>query len=702
MIYYNIEEWGKAIEEKYSNIEFVRGKNKQYANIPVSFDIETSSFYYDEEKTAVMYVFALDVSHETYIGRTWIDFKNALSILENIFDLPNKKKYVIIYVHNLSYEFQFLSYQFEWTKIFALQRLKLIYATTGNFEFRCSYLLSGYSLEKLAENRNLPVKKLVGELDYKKIRLSKTLLTDEEIAYLENDVEIIIYYIEELIKEEGKISKIPLTKTAYVRRLTRENMFQKFKNKKLIHQLTLEPEQYLYLKSAFQGGFTHANFIYAERVVNDVSSFDIVSSYPAVMCSEKFPMTKAHEHDAPLFDEIKYYLKYYCCILDIEFYNIRSNSSGDHPISSSRSEIKGYNSIDNGRIITAEYIHIIITEQDLFTILDFYDFDFVSVKKILAYHKSYLPREIIMTILELYKDKTELKGVAGKEIEYMQLKERLNSIYGMIVCDIVRDDYYFDNGWQVKEKTLVSEIAKYNNDRNRFLYYPWGVYVSAYARRNLFKAIKAVGADYVYSDTDSVKLVNIGKHQAFFENYNETIKRKVLKCLQTFAIDEAYAHPLTKKGKEKWIGVFEYEGTFDYFKTMGAKRYMTCAGDVISLTVAGLNKNRCIPYILEMLKIPYKKDDVSEMYHLLDTKRTTILKIFDFFCEKMYIPKGKTGKNTHTYIDDPREGDIYDYLGELHHFYERSGVHLEEADYSMSSVYQLLKDLLNYEEITTA
>lgn len=68
----------------------------------ITFDIETSSFIIDDKKYACMYVFAVCVNEIVYFGRRWEQF------IEFIEKLNNLKNDYIIWVHNLSYEFQFI------------------------------------------------------------------------------------------------------------------------------------------------------------------------------------------------------------------------------------------------------------------------------------------------------------------------------------------------------------------------------------------------------------------------------------------------------------------------------------------------------------------------------------------------------------------------------------------------------------------
>ncbi|WP_442514418.1 hypothetical protein, partial [Pseudomonas promysalinigenes] len=56
--------------------------------------------------------------------------------------------------------------------------------------------------------------------------------------------------------------------------------------------LTIDKDTYIQLKRAFMGGFTHANANYSNKVLTDVSSVDFTSSYPSVMISEQFPMSR--------------------------------------------------------------------------------------------------------------------------------------------------------------------------------------------------------------------------------------------------------------------------------------------------------------------------------------------------------------------------------------------------------------------------
>lgn len=681
-----IEEFIDRLSESTYDVK-KNNKKVAYYQIPCSLDIETSSFIKDGEKRATMYIGALDINHIIYFFRTWEEMGELFDAIHEFFMLGENTR-LLIYVHNLSYEFQFLRKWITWDKVFALSEREVVYAVSGGIEFRCSYKLSGYSLENLAKIRKLPIKKLNEDYDYKLLRTSQSELEEDVYKYLINDVEIIIYYIEQLLKEEKEISRIPITKTQYVRRYTR-NQCSSYKYRKMIRNLDINIEEYDYLKKAFAGGFTHANILNSNKIFENVSSYDFTSSYPAVMLSEKFPMSSSERLDNPSEKDIDDSIKYYCCIIELELYNVESKFIADNPLSASKCEITGKKEIDNGRIMSADKIKTVITEQDFMTIKEFYNIGDIKILTIYRYVKNYLPTEFIKAILDLYKIKTELKGVDNRETEYLNSKEMLNSEYGMTVTDILRDTIEYKNDeWGIGEMDIEHEIDKYNNKFDRFMFYPWGVWVTAYARRNLFTAILELKGDYIYSDTDSVKFINRESHLDYFNRYNFMLEKKLERAMKYHNLDMELVKPKTIEGKEKLIGEWDYDGDYSYFKTLGAKRYITVSKDTIVLTVSGLNKNYALPYILDQCGIKYERQNGK--CKMLG--QPNIKKVFDFFSEGMYIPKGKTGKNTHTYIDDEFGCVVQDYKGKYCKVHEKSCIHLDEADYKLS----LAEDYLNF------
>lgn len=292
------EKESKNIYELLDNFDFIcdrKRKNIRYLNVASAFDIESTSFYVGMDKSAIMYAWVFGINGKFITGRTWEEFINILDIVSDYYKLGEVNK-LIVYVHNLEFEFQFFKDRFEWENIFALNTHEVCYARTNNgIEFRCSYKLTNYSLAKLGEECVMfPIKKMVGDLDYKLLRSPITKLTKKEWKYIYNDALVVMSYIEQCRINEGyDISKIPLTKTGYVRRFCREFCFFKgHKHNKegmaikrkywlAMKSLTLEgEEEYKMCKRAFIGGHTHTNPLASLEVIPNVHSYDLTSSYP--------------------------------------------------------------------------------------------------------------------------------------------------------------------------------------------------------------------------------------------------------------------------------------------------------------------------------------------------------------------------------------------------------------------------------------
>lgn len=657
-------------------------KRECYINAPFAFDIETSSFLSNQsEKRGIMYAWVLGVNGRVVLGRTWQEFGETLRELVKLLEVNDHRR-LILWVHNLAYEFQFICGREKWGKVFSLRERKPLYARTENgIEFRCSYLLSGYSLAMVGKMlRNYKVEKLVGELDYSKIRHHLTPLTDAEKAYCINDALVVMAYIQERIEEDGDITRIPLTKTGYVRTHCRnaclhggeggrkkpEAKNKYFRYRSIMNRLQIDQEEYRQLKRAFQGGFTHASAWKSGKVMENVTSYDFTSSYPAVMVSEKFPMSSAERVDIRSIAELERNVEKYCCLFDVEFIGLCDRDINEHYISVSRCWGVSGAVVDNGRIVSADRLCTTITEQDYLIIRHYYTWDKMGVRDFRRYRRGYLPAPFVSSILDMYRGKTELKGVEGREAEYAKSKEMINSCYGMTVTDICRDEIIFNTeGWSQKTPDIGEALAKYNTSKNRFLFYPWGVWITAYARRNLFTGIAEFGNDYIYSDTDSIKAINAGDHAEYIEKYNKMVSEKIKAALEYHGLPLDAAEPSTIKGVKKPLGVWDFDGQYSRFKTLGAKRYLVEQDGELKLTVAGLSKRDAVEYLEEQ-----SQGDNT--------------KAFELFSENWYVPPGRTGKNTHTYIDHETEGEVTDYMGVKAHYHEYSSIHMGPADYSLS------------------
>src|SRR5699024_8963425 len=197
--------------------------------------------------------------------------------------------------------------------------------------------------------------------------------------------------------------------------------------RKLMEDLTIDVSTYTMLKRAFMGGFTHANSLYTGQVLEGVTSIDFTSSYPSVMIAEKFPMSRFKPIEITNISELTTLADKYALIFDAKLNDIKAKITQENYISESKCFNVINPTINNGRINKADSISTTLTEIDYKIMSACYEWESIEVKNVRYANKGYLPKPIIESILKLYQNKTELKGVDGFEVEYLLSKGMLNS-----------------------------------------------------------------------------------------------------------------------------------------------------------------------------------------------------------------------------------------------------------------------------------
>ena len=574
------------------------GKKRHYIAITTAFDIETTLL--DDIEQSIMYVWQWQFSTDyTVIGRTWEEFLDLQKRIKSI--LP-AGYWLVVYVHNLSYEFQFLKgiYQFTPDDIFAVASRKLLKCDMWNcFEFRCSYKLTNMSLKQFTTRMKVEHSKLSGDdFNYSVKRFPWTKLTDEELEYCVNDVLGLVEAVNALMDRDGDtLQTIPLTSTGYVRRNAKRAMREGIHHN-FVYSILPDYEIYRALREAFRGGNTHANRFYAGDIVENVHSADRSSSYPAVMCNCEFPMSQfipilPHDLNKDYISRC-ITVRHKALLLRIGIKNLalRDRFWGCPYLSKDkcRNIHKAIDTEDNGRILEAEYIETTITDVDLKIIMEEYTGQIIFLQGWYASYKK-LPQALINEVIKYYKDKTELKGVKGQEIYYDKAKALLNSLYGMMAQDPVKHSPIFQQLGDWEDDNIPDEelLGKYN--RRAFLAYQWGVWVTAHSRDALERGIRLVhetdGADFVYCDTDSVKYTGI----VDWSSYNSD---RIMECRESGSM------ATDPQGVTHYMGVFETEDNpetgvaYRYFKTLGAKKYayIEKEGEGVHCTIAGVNKKK--------------------------------------------------------------------------------------------------------------
>lgn len=245
-------------------------KDEVFDNTIYTFDIETTSYiildgkqyeaeiylsFTEEEKErcifmSTMYIWMFSVNELVYYGRTWEEFIQFLNLLEN--STCGIKKYV--FVHNLSFEFNFMRNILKYKSVFSRKARKVIKCELldYNIEFRCTYYMTNAKLERLSVLYNLPVQKLSGTLDYTKIRHSESYLSKDELQYCENDCLVIYYYIKLQLEQFKNVNRLPLTSTGFVRKELKSRIYRNYKYKnKVKRAINTNGHIFNLLESAF-------------------------------------------------------------------------------------------------------------------------------------------------------------------------------------------------------------------------------------------------------------------------------------------------------------------------------------------------------------------------------------------------------------------------------------------------------------------
>lgn len=565
-----------------------------------NFEYLSSTFYEDCLKGGFVYLWALSVDDSVIYGRTIEEFKDCLRAILEIVDAD-----ILIFVHNLSFEFQFLrNILNESVDVFARKTRKTMKFTEEIsdyiVEYRCSYMLTRMSLANWAEEKRLPIMKLVGEIDYNVLRTPNTRLSKKILEYSEHDVLVMYHGIMQFLEDYIDVWDIPLTQTSIVRRKYNDMLAQDDYLHRRMEKLVPSYELYKILLKAFWGGIAHASFKWVNETIYDVRSFDKKSSYPWELVSRKYPMTPFVKCR---FNEKYMYNESYSYLITVELNDIESALCHSY-ISVSKCIESDEVLSDNGRIISADRIVITCTNVDYETILESYKVK--GEKNVLDFRVSlneYLPSSVRLFVLEWFNKKTELDGVAAMKVLYTKNKEIINAIYGMMCTKEFTDEIvYKDSDWSkdelTKEKFDVKRNKKLKKKRKLNNAFQWGVWCTAYARRSLWDSVVAKSADgrllidenTIYLDTDSNKLIVNDEILAWFDEYNKMIYNKQDKIAEDLGIDVKMLRPARPDGKICALGVYECDGVYEEFRTLGAKKYAYKEDGELHITVSGVRK----------------------------------------------------------------------------------------------------------------
>lgn len=620
--------WYKNFPLEKLCTETVEKKKKHTVNECFShcmtFDIETTTIK-QEDPYGFMYIWQACIMGVCVYGRTWAQFNELMDRICKYLAISKDKK-LICYIHNASFEFQFLQNFIHIDKIFATDMRKLLYFDDARgIEFRCSYLLTNMSLEKACLNeKGVRYFKASGDLDYSIIRTPYTPLNDVEFGYCISDVLCLYELIENKLRnEKDTLLTIPLTSTGYVRRYVRSRVNHDVNYRKLISRCKLSTKNYQMLIDCARGGNTHANYMFSGRIMHNVFSFDVVSSYPSQMLlRNEFPLESYKPYGTPSsWEDFERLMKQYSCIFYVRLRNVRfREETYSMPYIAKSKMLNNVKCIeDNGRVLECNDVMLCINEIDYRIIRKQYDFE-LELKDIVDFSiakKGMLPKVLRDCVYSLFKDKCELKckiknrkkflkksnaTITSEELEviynndeelkdlnyyYAKSKNLLNAVFGMCFTNPVHEEILYnldsEDVWKHESKDIAKELEKYNNSYNTFLNYAWGSVITALAREWLETLLDTVGNEYLlYCDTDSAKVI---RNEGLIERVNDINNKIMQHCDKIGGYCDV-------DGTRFYLGIYEQENDDPYseFCTLGAKKYAYVENGVLHATISGVNK----------------------------------------------------------------------------------------------------------------
>lgn len=483
-------------------------------------------------------------------------------------------------------EFQYLKGLFDLGEhdVFASDLRRIIrFTALGNIEFRCSMMLSNMTLKQFTHSMHVEHEKLDGSDIYDKQYYPWSELPEHVLQYSAYDVIGLVEAVKAKMRLDGDtLCTIPLTSTGYPRRDMKYAM-KYYPHTKLIEML---PDLTVYdmLTEAFRGGDTHANRYYAGSIVENVSSADRSSSYPDVMCNCMFPMgawTELTADRQTLLKEMNEGKNALLIHIRIKDVTLKNKYNGDPYIPRDKCRSIWHARYDNGRVLEAEELEIVVTDIDFYIINHDYQWSDLEVIRLYGSEYDFLPSCFVKVITNYYEQKTKLKGDPDKDMEYNKSKALLNGLYGMLAMKPLRKTLIYRDGAMHEDDSQSREELLEQAYRKAYSSYAWGVWVTAWARYRLWEGIQIVGHDrFIYCDTDSVKYISdaaVSWHAFNTERISNSI----------------YSGSLAKDaaGQIHYMGVYEPDGLYKRFSTLGAKRYAYEDLDgVLHITIAGVAK----------------------------------------------------------------------------------------------------------------
>lgn len=588
----------------------ITSRSIPFVNLGAGFDCETSQFddhekydkktQIDDYRNALksfVYIWQFSVGNDIYLCSDILLINSFLHDLDTAVDRLHSRASLIIWDANITFECTFFIPVIKSgiNKMFARSKTNILSFDWGkHLKFRECLGVFGKSLKDIARNYTT-TQKLVGDLDYKKIRIPGiTPLENHEIQYCINDVAILSELTQkahEMYTLKGK--KIPLTQTGIVRDEIIDNYAPNPYLKSLRYTenaplIGTREQYYHFRKYVYSGGLTHSNFAYVGDVVKNVKCYDLTSAYPWALNTRRYPSGELIQVDIHDKEEVKTAFSHAHYFCKVTLKKIKSKST--HSTISMHKVTNMINPIlDNGRIYSADSITLYLTEIDLKNVQAIYKYETYELHELYYFTKSVRVPGVILKVMNTwYKKKTILKPLVSPEHkhdkeyperkkEYDRLKQLINSVYGMFVTSL----FDSETVWNTEEQEIMDAPRDWEK-ASQTVFNPWfGYYCTAYVRQRLIECISKYPDYIIQYDTDSIYCLPNPELDAFIQSINYRICDENADCITELECQD--------------LGMWDIDGFYTDFICLGSKRYVGRykSGD-LKITFAGASETDII------------------------------------------------------------------------------------------------------------
>jgi len=478
--------------------------------------------------------------------------------LSGFFEWIFSQNTIMIYFHNLKFDFEFMLYYlfengFAHTESKKLNNKEFTTLITDMGVFYSARIMNKskayyvqdslkiipISVKEVSEAFGIEEEK--GVINYDKFREVGYKLNDKEVSYLKKDCLIIAralkYFYDNDLKKQTIASN---ALNCFIKLIG-----GKSKLKRYFPVLEMDSE----LRRSYRGGFTFVNEKYQNKIVGEGIVLDVNSEYPFIMYTKMLP------YGNPIF----YTGKYKKC----EFYTLYIQK-----IRCSFELKEGFLPTiqlkNNSRFVGTQYLKssnkeeevLVLTSVDLDLFLKHYEIfnlEYLDGWKFKASDQFF--KEYIDKWVKEKQDATVTGNVGKRTIA----KLLLNSLYGKFGTNPV---------FKGKEPIFVDGLVKYRTtegEEREPLYIPMASFITSYARELTISAAQANIERFLYADTDSIHLLGT-------------------------------SIPTGIEVDDTKLGAWDKEATFSRAKYIRPKSYIEEINGEVVVTVAGLPES-CREYI---------------------------------------------------------------------------------------------------------